>query len=58
MASKTAQTEYRRKLRKMNAGKAARRLRENQGTTPVFPVHTPEADAAAPNQARPAPTQD
>lgn len=47
MASKTAQTEYRRMLRKKNAGKQARRTRNNQGTTPVFPVHTPEADANA-----------
>lgn len=52
MASKTAQTTLRRKLRKLNAGKAARRLRNNKGTTPVFPVHTPEADAAAPAEAR------
>ncbi len=47
MASNTAVTEYRRKLRKANAGKAARRSRENKGSTPVFPVHTPEADAIA-----------
>ncbi|MDP2316096.1 MAG: hypothetical protein Q8P41_24580 [Pseudomonadota bacterium] len=47
MASATAQTEYRRKLRKKNAGTKARRARENKGTTPVFPVHTPEADANA-----------
>ncbi|MSP55602.1 MAG: hypothetical protein EXR69_08370 [Myxococcales bacterium] len=47
MASNTAVTEYRRKLRKANAGKAARRLRENMGTTPVFPVHTVEADQNA-----------
>ncbi|MES2640099.1 MAG: hypothetical protein V4850_11470 [Myxococcota bacterium] len=47
MASATAQTEYRRKLRKKNAGVKARRARENKGTTPVFPLHTPEADANA-----------
>ncbi len=47
MASRTAVTEYRRKLRKANAGKAARRVRENKGSTPAFPVHTPEADAIA-----------
>jgi hypothetical protein len=47
MASKTAQTEYRRKLRRKNMGTKARRARENTGTTPVFPVHTPEADANA-----------
>ena len=47
MASNTAVTEYRRKLRKANAGKAARRVRENRGSTPAFPVHTPEADQNA-----------
>ncbi|MFN7143298.1 MAG: hypothetical protein ACK4YP_05945 [Myxococcota bacterium] len=47
MASKTAQTEYRRMLRRKNAGTQARRDRNNQGTTPSFPVHTPEADANA-----------
>ena len=26
---------------------------ENKGTTPVFPVHTPEADANAPSMAKP-----
>jgi len=53
MASKTAQTEYRRFLRRKNAGRAARRLRENKGSTPLFPLHTPEADAAAPAEAKP-----
>lgn len=47
MPSATAQTEYRRKLRRKNAGRKARNTRENKGTTPVFPVHTPEADANA-----------
>ncbi len=47
MASATAQTEYRRMLRRKNAGHKARRARENKGSTPVFPVHTPEADANA-----------
>ena len=45
--SNTAQTEYRRMIRHRNAGKKARRARENEGSTPVFPVHTPEADANA-----------
>jgi hypothetical protein len=45
MASATAQTEYRRKLRRKNAGAADRRTRNNKGTTPAFPVHTAEADA-------------
>lgn len=47
MASSTAQTEYRRKLRRKNMGTATRRARDNHGTTPVFPIHTPEADANA-----------
>jgi hypothetical protein len=45
MASSTAQTEYRRKLRRKNAGKDARRARENNGTTPAFPIHPPETEA-------------
>lgn len=47
MASNTAQTEYRRMIRRKNAGKKARRTRENKGTTPPFPLHTPEAEATA-----------
>jgi hypothetical protein len=47
MASKTAQTTFRRMLRNKNAGKQARRTRENQGSTPAFPLHTPEAVANA-----------
>ncbi len=47
MASKTNQTSVRRELRKDNAGRTARNQRENRGSTPVFPVHTPEADANA-----------
>ena len=53
MASSTAQTEYRRHLRRQNAGKADRRVRNNKGTTATFPIHTPEADAAAPAEAVP-----
>lgn len=52
MASKTQQTEYRRKIRRDNAGRARKRALENKGTTPSFPVHTPEADTAAPAMAR------
>lgn len=44
MATKTAQTEFRRNLRRKNAGKQARRARENKGTTPAFPVHLPAAE--------------
>jgi hypothetical protein len=52
MASKTAQSTYRRHLRVKNAGNKAKRARENKGTTPRFPIHTPEADALAPAQAK------
>ena len=54
MASNTAETQYKRKLRNKNAGKKAKAARNNHGTTPAFPLHTPEADANAPEQARPA----
>jgi hypothetical protein len=47
MASNTAQTEFRRMLRRKNAGKQARRTRDNDGSTRSFPIHTPEADANA-----------
>lgn len=52
MPSKTAVTEYRRKIRHLNAGRTRRHAMENKGTTPSFPIHTPEADANAPDQAR------
>jgi hypothetical protein len=47
MASKTAQTTFRRNLRAKNAGKQARRTRNNVGSTPKFPLHTPDAVANA-----------
>ncbi len=53
MASKTEQTEFRRALRHSRAGKARKRQLQNKGTTPAFPIHTPEADANAPHEARP-----
>jgi len=53
MASNTKQTKFRRKLRNSKAGKERKRTLRAKGTTPVFPVHTPEADANAPNQAKP-----
>ena len=52
MASNTQQTEYRRKLRGKNAGKQRKHDLENKGTTTAFPIHTAEADANAPDQAR------
>ena len=52
MASNTKQTKYRRQLRADKAGRKAKNLRAKNGTTPAFPVHTPEADANAPDQAK------
>ena len=48
MASKTAVTEWRRKRRHENMGRDRKAADRNHGTTPVFPVHTAEADANAP----------
>jgi hypothetical protein len=48
MASKTAQTEYRRAMRHKAMGHARKKQLHIHGTTPSFPVHTPEADANAP----------
>ena len=52
MASNTNQTKYRRKLRKAKMGKDRKRLARSQGTTPAFPIHTAEADANAPQEAK------
>ncbi len=54
MASNTKETRFKRKLRRKNAGRKAKNQRAIHGTTPVFPIHTAEADANAPNQAKPA----
>lgn len=48
MASLTQTTRYKRKLRRKRAGAAAKRERQNKGTTPPFAVHSPEAVANAP----------
>ncbi len=53
MASNTKVTKHRRKLRLAKAGRKAASRREIYGTTPVFPIHTPEADANAPAQVSP-----
>jgi hypothetical protein len=58
MASNTKVTSYRRKLRHAKAGRKAKNQREAHGTTPVFPIHTPEADANAPAQVSPKVKQD
>ena len=47
-ASKTAETWVKRERRRKNAGKARKAALRNKGTTPTFPIHTPEVDAAAP----------
>ncbi len=52
MASKTQKTEYRRKLRNAKAGKDRKRQQALHGTTPPFAIHTPEADANAPEEAK------
>ena len=49
MASATKQTSFRRMLRVKNMNRKAKNLRENRGSTPKFPIHTPEIDAAAPS---------
>ena len=48
MASKTGQTTFRRALRVKNAGAVRKAQARNKGSTPVFPIHTPEVDANAP----------
>lgn len=50
MASNTTETRFRRKLRRKKMGKIRKAKLRNHGTTPVFPVHTPEADANAPKE--------
>ena len=53
MASLTSITRHRRRLRRKNAGKKNKAHRRIHGTTPVFPIHTAEADANAPMEAKP-----
>ena len=52
MASNTSITQFRRKLRNKNAGSARKSKLRTEGTTPAFPIHTPEADANAPAEAK------
>jgi hypothetical protein len=54
MASNSKVTKHRRKLRQAKAGRKAKNHRAIHGTTPAFAVHTPEADANAPDQVSPA----
>jgi hypothetical protein len=48
MASNTQTTMFKRLLRAKRAGRKRKAALRNQGTTPAFPVHTPEVDANAP----------
>jgi len=48
MATLTKITKFRRKLRRAKAGKGRKTANRVNGTTPVFPIHTPEVDAQAP----------
>ena len=52
MASLTQTTRFRRALRKKNAGRKRKNRLALHGTTPVFPIHTEEADKNAPNEAK------
>ena len=52
MASNTKQTKFRRNLRKKNAGRKRKNALENHGSTPAFAIHTAEADANAPQEAK------
>ncbi|MCO4743324.1 MAG: hypothetical protein KC912_00960 [Proteobacteria bacterium] len=54
MASNTKQTKFRRQLRRAKMGKDRKAALNANGTTPVFPVHTPEAHANAPKEQLPA----
>jgi hypothetical protein len=53
MASNTKQTEFRRNLRKKRMGKDRKRVLRAEGSTPAFPLHTPESHANAPAEQLP-----
>lgn len=48
MASATKTTEFRRSLRAKKAGRARKAQMNSRGSTPAFPIHTPESHANAP----------
>ncbi|MBX2803850.1 MAG: hypothetical protein KTR31_39605 [Myxococcales bacterium] len=48
MATLTKITKFRRKLRRKRAGRDRKKQLEANGSTPAFPIHTPEVDAACP----------
>ncbi len=53
MASNSKQTKFRRALRATKAGPDRKRAAARNGTTPVFPIHTPESHANAPKDQLP-----
>lgn len=53
MPSLSKKTKFRRKLRRNKAGKDRKRTEQSKGTTPEFPIHTPEAHANAPKDQLP-----
>ena len=57
MASNTKQTKFRRKLRRAKMGKDRKAALRQNGSTPAFAVHTPEAHANAPKDQLPAAAQ-
>lgn len=48
MSTKTKKTWARRIQKTKNMGKVRKAALANKGSTPKFPIHTPEVDAAAP----------
>ncbi len=48
MATLTKITKFRRHLRRRKMGTDRKRTVNAKGTTPPFPIHTPEVDANAP----------
>ncbi len=48
MATLTKITKFRRNLRRKKAGRARKAAAQALGTTPAFPIHTPESHANAP----------
>ena len=52
MPSLSKFTKFRRKLRHKKMGRDRKAHARNHGTTPTFPIHTPEADANAPAETK------
>lgn len=48
MASNTKETWAKRERRTRNMGRVRKAALRNKGSTPIFPIHTAEIDAAAP----------